>query len=580
VDAVLEAFSESFRPPDRMPIYEWANKYIYLPNMYAVPGPFHVEKSFYLKEPLVALQDPDIREVTIYKAVQTGGSLVSEIWVSWLIDNAPGPTMWNMQTDEDAKQAAEMRINPLFESCPPVRNKLPLQRFKRTKTEVYFYNMWLLIQGAGLSNIQSKSVQNLINDEIWIWPPGNHGQACKRVTAFGETSKILNISQGGTVGDEMDVAYSRGTQEEWGFHCPKCRTLQQYVWKQMEWDDNEITHPGSTWNFIELEKTIRFKCIQCPHVIRDTPHERRELNDRGGRIIKNPGAPKSKRSFRWTAMAFDAIRWSTLVEEWIHAQIMMKNGSIQALQEFIQKRLAEPWEDRGDSDMVEIKSDYSIGEEWGEEDQRFLTVDVQKDHFWAVCRAWSKEGTSRLIWCGKLLTFEEIHEKEIELKVTPRRVIPDSGFRATEVYEACCKYGWTAFKGEDKEYFSHKLPDGTMVRKIFSPVQRGDPGIGTSSQGLKHCALILWSNPSTKDMLERLKKGRGPYWGIPKDVGQEYLYQIDSETKRLRHNKMTGQAIWEWVRIGKRPNHYWDCECEQVVAAVMAELLARKQETK
>lgn len=574
-NAVLKAFQQGWVVPSREPIYEWARKNVYLHESYAIPGPFHVEKSLYLKKPFEVLQDPDVREVTVYKAVQTGGSLLSELFVAWIVDNYPSPTMWNFQTDEDAQEAAETRINPLFDQCPPIKRRLPLERHKRTKRKILWNNKtWLLMQGAGIKNLQGKSVRILVNDEVWMWTPGHHSQSYKRTTAFSETCKILNISQGGLESDEMDTAYKAGSQEDWGFRCPDCKTLQPYVWGQMKYDDNEITHP-STWNFPELAKTIRYECASCKRPFKDNHTERRQLNDSGEYVVKNPGAPIEKRSFRWNAMASSAIRWSLLVEEWIHANHMLKNGSTLAMQEFIQKRLAEAWEDRGENEAVEIQSDYSLGDVWDKEKTRFLTIDVQKDHFWAVCRGWAIDGESRLVWEGKLLTFEEIHEKQREYAVTPKRVVIDSGFRATDVYEQCIKYGWTAFKGEDRDYFPHKLPNGKTVRRIYSPPQRGDPGIGTFEQGKRNCPLILWSNPTTKDFLQRLKTGRGPKWGLPKNISAEYLYQIDSEAKRLRHNKITGREIWEWVRIGKRPNHQWDNECQQVVASVIDGLLAK-----
>jgi hypothetical protein len=33
---------------------------------------------------------------------------------------------------------------------------------------------------------------------------------------------------------------------------------------------------------------------------------------------------------------------------------------------------------------------------------------------------------------------------------------------------------------------------------------------------------------------------------------------------------------WLWERIGKRPNHYWDCEAMQVAAAVMLKLVGQE----
>jgi hypothetical protein len=33
---------------------------------------------------------------------------------------------------------------------------------------------------------------------------------------------------------------------------------------------------------------------------------------------------------------------------------------------------------------------------------------------------------------------------------------------------------------------------------------------------------------------------------------------------------------WLWERIGKRANHYWDCEAMQVAAAVMLKLVGQE----
>lgn len=573
MDAVLTAFSEAFAPPSREPIHEWAKNHVTLHSSYQAPGPFHIEKSLYLKRPLECLQDQSIREVTIYKAVQTGGTLVAELYALWMIANRPSNLMWNMQTDDDAKDEAEMRMNKLLEECPPVSRLLPTHRSKKKKTSILFYNMWMLIQGCGLSNLQSKSVETLFNDELWMWPPGHYGHAVARTTAFEKTRKILNVSQGGLAGDEMDMAFAAGSQEIWGFRCCECGLLQPYAWKQLKYDTNDVTFTGTEWNLEELDKTIRFECAGCGHKIYDTPRERHQMNESGEYIVTNPGAPKDIKSFRWNALACTSISWRKHVRKWIRAEMMKRNGSIELLKEFIQKDLAEAFQEKNEDAPIIVESDFLMGSEWQDKHERILTVDVQKSEFWAVCRDWSKDGRSRLFWEGKLLTFEEIREKQLEFDVKNGRVIIDSGFRAVEVYKQCCHYKWTAFKGEDKEYFLHKNNAGDLVRKVYSPEQRGDPGIGTATQGLRSCKLILWSNPSVKDMLDGFRRGLYRKHEIPKDISQEYLTQTDSETKKLFHNKKTGRQEWTWVQIPNVPNHLWDCECMQIVGAVIVKVI-------
>jgi phage terminase large subunit GpA-like protein len=586
MDSVAQALAESWKPPAREPIYEWARKNLYLPNSYAIQGPFHVERSLYLKKPLEMLQSADVRRVTLYKAVQTGGSLVSEVWVSWLIENYPGPTMWNFQTDEDAKEAAEQRINPLFERCPAVSNKIPPNRFQRMKTAIYFYHMWLLMQGCGLSNIQSKSVQNLINDEIWLWPPGNHGQAVKRVTAFSKVSKILDISQGGEKNDEMDNSYQNGSCEEWGFKCPKCSNLQPYKWEQVKWDKNDETCPNGIWDFNKLRLTIRYQCQWCEYSFTDTPQERRAMNDSGEYIVMNPNHDPAHYSCRWNALASDAISWFTLVSEWINSNRMLKLGSVSQLKEFIQKRLAEPWDEEKFQihETIDIKtSSYSMAEtdaatKWG--DFRFFTIDVQAREFWGVIRDWKKTGESRLVWAGTIATEGEIEMLQQKYSVNPWDIFKDSGFDTTRVYLACLKHGWVPLKGDDREKFFHSRPGRKPVAKVFSEPIKIDTGIGTVKQGDRRgfIKLFLWSNPSVKDVLQRLMSGQGASWEIPADIFPEYHKHLSAEVKKEVKDRTTGRLKYIWVRI-RKDNHLFDCEAMQIVAACMERILGTQEQT-
>jgi phage terminase large subunit GpA-like protein len=584
MDSIASALVHSWRPPAREPIYDWARKNIYLPNSYAIPGPFHVERSLYLKKPLQMLQSPDIRRVSIYKAVQTGGSLVSEIWVCWLIENYPGPTMWNFQTDEDAKEAAEQRINPTFERCKPVMEKIPNNRFQRTRTAVYFYNMWLLMQGCGLSNLQSKSVQNLINDEVWIWPTGNHSQALKRVTAFSKTSKILDISQGGEKHDEMDNSFSAGTCEEWGFRCPKCKTLQPYTWDRLAYDRNEITCPNGVWDYNKLKNTIRYHCGSCEHFFTDTPSERKAMNDSGDYLITNQNGIPAHFSCRWNALASHSISWSSLVIEWLQANKMLKIGSVDQLKEFIQKRLAEPWDEEKYQihETIDVKtseyrlSDLENADKW---DFRFFTVDVQAREYWGLIRDWKKTGESRLIWAGQIVTEGDLQMLQNKYKVNVWDLFIDSGFDTSRIYLMCLKHGWVPLKGDEREKFFHSRPSKKPIAKIFSEAVRIDTGIGTVKQGDQRgfIKLFHWSNPSAKDILQRLMSGQGAKWEVPEDIFPEYHKHLGAEIKKEIKDKTTGRIKYKWVRI-RRDNHLFDCEAMQVVAASMERIIGSGEE--
>ncbi|MCX6879001.1 MAG: phage terminase large subunit family protein [Verrucomicrobia bacterium] len=83
--------------------------------------------------------------------------------------------------------------------------------------------------------------------------------------------------------------------------------------------------------------------------------------------------------------------------------------------------------------------------------------------------------------------------------------------------------------------------------------------------------MFYWSNLNIKDTLARLRRNQdrdnGPVWEVPDDIDEEYLAQMESE-HRIKKN-----GRWLWEQIGSRPNHLWDAECFQVVAATMLKII-------
>ena len=127
-------------PPDRRPIWQWAEEHIksipYSPN----PGAFRVANSPQIKAVFEAITDPRVRVVSIIAAVQAAKTLVSEISLAYIIANMPGPTLWLNETDEDAKDQSESRLQKLFDVCQPVRDLYPANRHKRRNTTIHFSN--------------------------------------------------------------------------------------------------------------------------------------------------------------------------------------------------------------------------------------------------------------------------------------------------------------------------------------------------------------------------------------------------------------------------------------------------------
>ena len=597
---IAGAFFNSFHKPDRRPPWQWAENLV-LPHS-ARKQKFSVEQTPFVKEPLELMVSDETIEGTVVAAVQGGKSTISEVFAANAIVNDPGPMMWNFQGDGDAKEAHDTRILPMLEKTPMLVKRIPKQRGKKRSMMILFDNMFLIIQGAQTrSNLQSKSIRYLINDEVFLWPQGNLDEARKRTTAFWN-AKRLNLSTGGEMNDDCHTAFKAGDMREWSWTCWQCGCTQHFKLGErgkkggLKWDDNQVTRSkDGEWIYDEVVKTVRYECENCELIVEDTRSNRRKMNASGKYVPLNANPEPGYRSWHWNAMAVEWIPWSIVVVEFLKATTAAKFGVLLPLKEFIQKRLAGFWEERGTEDKLTVPtSDYDMMTVWDQEYRRLMTVDVQKDHFWVVIRLWSQNGASRLFWAGRIETWDQLREWQLKNDVPDRQVLVDCAWGPGDggprtVFFNCCRFGWTALRGEDREYFPHveaKMIRGAKIEKIkksaVSRVEAGDPMLGTSTQTAgfdvrqmrtKVCPLFRWSNPLVKDILEQASRGRGAPFTIARDTPPEWHKHMVSEVRQVRHHPITGKPDVVWIKVGSRQTHMRDCEYMQIVGAIVGSML-------
>lgn len=580
-------WSRAWQPPDRRPPWRWCEDHIESIPYSPVPGRFRSEHSPWMREPMEALADPKVRIISILASIQSSKTSVAELGLCYIIANMPGPTLWLDQTDEDARDQAESRLHKLFDECAPVRALYPKDRHKKKTATVHFANgMTLWVLGANnKTNLQRRSIRWLICDETWRYPVGHMAEAEARVTAFGWLGKCLFLSQGGMHGDDTHLKFETTDQREWTFECPHCRTRQPFKWENVEWSKDARLDNGE-WHYGRVRETTCLRCEECNTYFQDTDRVRRELNATGRYVAKNPGASSENVGFHWNALC--TMSWGKLAELYLRAKAAARMGDMTLMQQFYQKRLALPWKEWIEDFMVEITpADYRLGDTWALEGAldakgrvvpppfpeggasvplRFMTVDVQRDHFFLVVRSWSATSSSRLVWCDRVGTWEELEAMQSRFSVHKNLVFVDAGYTTYEVYKECAQRGWTALLGDKRATFVHKGQDGKSVLRFYSPVRKVFIGRGLIAR------VHYWSNLNVKDTLAKLRRNKpedGPTWELPVDAPKEYLSHLESE-QRVNHN-----GRWQWDPIGDRPNHWFDCEAMQVAAAYMLKLIGR-----
>ena len=350
------------------------------------------------------------------------------------------------------------------------------------------------------------------------------------------------------------------------YKCPKCGKYVPFKWENIEWDDNYKDENGE-YDFAKINQNTALKCAECGEYFEDTDRMRRILNKDGKFIPLNPNAAKENVGFHWNALA--SMSWGKLAELYLRAKIAARKGDSCLLQQFYQKRLALAWREFAEDYRLEIASgSYNSGDVWDEEagfnklgeiiappfaeneviaPLRIMSVDVQMNCFYLVVRAWSINGSSRLLWHEKVLTWEDIEEIQKRFKILDNLVFVDAGYNSFEVYKHCGERNWIALMGDNRANFFHRLPNGKTVLRFYSPVKHI-----FISRYVK-CRMHFWSNLNVKDTLARIRQNQNPAdgatWEVPTDISEDYLKQMESEHRIKKGNS------WIWEQIGNRPNH-------------------------
>ena len=566
---ILDGFLSGWQARFRGDPLDWLEENMVIPHS-ARATTFDRAVAPWLNDIVGAFASGHFRQIAIRAPVGGGKTTLLELLVTYVVAEAPGGMLLIGQSDDMAKDFAETRLLPVLQGCKKTAVLFPKDRHQKRKTSLLFPHMPLFIAGANLSSLQEKSMRYVWMDELWRWRPGMIGEAQRR-THDRWNSVVIGVSQGWDESHEATAFFDTGELRSWGVECAGCGRWQRLAWSQIKWKD--VTLEDGTPDWEGISASVRHECADCGHVTRDTAQERRAMAGRGRYERMPSNALAGRVSFAYSALAVYWIPWATLVVEWIKAQTLKKAGDVSALRQFVQKRLAEVWREENEVPVIELtgsdylKADLIDGQRIEGEARRFMTIDRQQDHFWALCRAWRADGTSRLVWEGKVLTLESLRDIQTRLKVEDWCVFQDAGYDAGNVYDECGQFGWNAMLGRGDDFFW--VGTGRQRhQRAFS-----EPRPVRSPRG-HVCKMILFANEPIKDQLVRLRGQGSPVWEHPRDISRDWMAHMNSEIKRDTVDRVTKQVKQRYVLV-KKHNHLWDCEAMQLVAAAYFRILSQ-----
>lgn len=584
----------------RSPLLDFAEEhYVILPPA-SKTGPFKIENGYWLAEQMYALSDPSIREVTAMQAAQGGKNLLCEIFISYIIVNAPGNILFYGQTDLTAARFGEDRVLKRAKEIPIISNVWPDTKGAARENQVKLEHLTMEFLGVGKGNIEGKSAPYVMCDEkhLKTWK-GLGAIVKKRCDAYWD-HKIFNLSTAGDQGSEIDLDFHRGTQEDWHLGCPACHKAVRLTWSQevqtIVWEappeQFKKAHPSSgEWNFTELRKLVRFRCPWCKCEERDSEPLRKEMNRLGCYVTDNPFAPPDHRSFHVSQIAYPWISWESMAEEWINACELSKTGDLTNLRNFVIRTMGQTWTKKvSNSSTAHVTGDYMVVGmlfSWEQEKERFGTVDVQERggrHFWLVCRSWAAGGASRLIMAYRCESWDEVKRRLDENHIKSYCVGVDSRHATEEVKEVCAREGWLYMVADmTRTEYDWQGPSGSRVKRPYKRSEWTDTTVTKIDEhGRKkrvYAYGLIFSKDWARSVLANRVSGQGTEWGLPSDINNlvfrgtakiesSYLGQLNSWVEKEVEVKATGEKKLQWTQINT-DDHIRACEEMQLPLAAI-----------
>lgn len=568
-----------FRPREGLTVSQWAEKYRIVETG-SMPGRWKNNVTPYAVEPMDCWTVPTIRKIILCWAPQTAKTQVAFNCLGFSIDQDPGPAMYVMPDEKVTKRISRRRIIPMIERTPKLKSLLGPRSADKATLAVRFVNgMDLMLAWAtSAAELASESIRYLFLDEIDKYPDFSGKEADPislseiRTIAYPYNKKILKFTTPTVEGGNIDRALISEADEIRDYHvpCPVCDELQVMIFDNIVWPQ-DIRDP----RLISREKRAHYACRSCGMSWDDSM--------RNAAVKKGKWIPRTAVN-RPEAVAFHLPSWySPFVSlSDVAASFIRGLDDPSKLMVFVTQHKAEPWKEiverKEDSAILSHKTNLPPGvvPKWA----FALTagIDMQKDHFCFVVRAWDEDLNSHLVQYGYLFSWADIEALLFQTKYQVEDSASTMGIsragldtgggskdgsgewtRTEEAYQWLRKHAHLRIAYGTK---GSSRPHITGKRVRFAVIDKMDRGNRPIPGGLElhfldtsqYKGLIHWRLSRTEGETQRFY--------LHSETGVDYARQIlAEELRRDRHNRV------EWKQV-RKDNHYLDCE---VIAAACAD---------
>jgi phage terminase large subunit GpA-like protein len=426
----------------------------------------------------------EVQELVLMFAAQLGKSELLLNVLGYIVDHAPGPTLFVQPTVDTAKRFSKQRVEPLFTMTPRLAGKVAEVKTRDSRGSMLmkeFMGGVLVLTGANSAvGLRSMPARYLLLDEIDGYPsdvddegdPVGLAEARQRTFARRKTGKSSSPTLAGL--SPIEAAYIATDQRRYFVPCPHCRAFQVLDFRRLVWTKFDLPPDQAVYLCLHCEGRIeeRHKTAMLAagewRPTWESPLPTAYLDAAGEPPTEPPSAKVRGYHLSGLYSPVGWLSWGKLASDFVKAH---KNPN--KLKLVINTGLALTWRVKGESPewqpLYDRRETYEMGTVPA--GGLFLTagVDVQKDRLVLEVVAWGRDRESWSIDCGvlpgntsdltdsgpwvqldALLARTFRHELGGELAV--RMLAVDSGYNTQEVYTWSRKYPMNrviAVKGQD-----------------------------------------------------------------------------------------------------------------------------------
>lgn len=611
------ALAKGLRPPARLTVAQWAERYRRFPDDDAFPGPWRHETAPELVEVMEAVSPHDpCEEASLMKCAQSGGSASAENMIGFISDQRPGPMLFVQATHKAAIAWASEKFWPMVDATPrlnpdrggTIRARGLAEGDGSTNEKIRFSrsNGYVLLAGANsAAGLRQRTVRYAIEDDLDQFPDDLDGQgspesmvdARLKVWRSRGLSKRLKISTPTIKGSSKIGAACRTSDLRlYRLKCPHCGSRFKPEWGDIQWPDGKPAEAHMVppccgvvvehWQKLSMKLTDGWLSDEidgekAPRVLSEAEFQgwRARMTASIRRAFHLSGIITRFQSWADMAIGFVAAlgdlnklkTWTNLV---LGDEFELKGG--QPDYELLKELKEQDWgvdqmpagvlcvtlgvDVQGDGVYVEKVGWGPNGESW-QLDARFIpgATDVAGQGAWAELDAYSQRGV--VYPGGKILPIDQ--------------ECVDAGYHTVAAQAYCAKRprrlavfgraGWNLpvlGRGEILKYERQ----GGKTGKASKRAEDRAYIVGTFGVKLSWYGFLRSTLAHHRDVVAGGAEGQ-PYGlaHFSRDTSDDWFEQATSETVVTKI--VSGFPRREWQPMPGRPNHYLDCRVYNTAAA-------------